>query len=139
MTIEEIKKNYSEYNDEEKMALAYLNTTGKNYIFEVDDGFVKATKFIKDGLIKVRKHPRFSYITKHSHNYLEISYVLSGSVTQILDDKKLTLNEGEILLISTSSKHELIPCGENDIMINFMILPEFFDFLYKMIDDGTIN
>ena len=36
------------------------------------------------------------------------------------------------MFLNQYTRHELLPAGENDIAINFMILPEFFDVAYSM-------
>ena len=42
------------------------------------------------------------------------------------------VGKGELLFLNQYTKHELLPAGESDIAINFMILPEFFDVTYSM-------
>ena len=42
------------------------------------------------------------------------------------------VGKGELLFLNQYTRHELLPAGENDIAINFMILPEFFDVAYSM-------
>ena len=53
-------------------------------------------------------------------------YMCSGQTTHIVNDKTIVLSEGEILLLSQNSVQEILPAGENDIAVNFIILPEFF-------------
>ena len=36
------------------------------------------------------------------------------------------------------TKHEILPAGENDIAINFMVLPEFFDVAYTMAGNNNV-
>lgn len=125
---------YREYNDEERLALEYAknheNAPYMNDLAQVMDG----RSLIRDGIIMIRKHPRFCFVSKHSHNYLEINYVLSGEVTQILDGNKLTLKQGEMVFLSRNAKHEFLPANEGDILLNFIILPEFFTFIFPFID-----
>lgn len=134
VTYEEIVKRYQEHNDEELVALKFAqennNTPYFNDLAQVIDG----RDLIREGLILIRKHPRFCYVSKHSHNYLEINYILTGEVTQVLDDTEITLKQGEMVFISTNSKHEFLPAKEGDILLNFIILPEFFDYIFPFID-----
>ena len=139
-TINDILLMYKQYNEEEMIALNYAK---KNYRAPYRNDLaqiVDARTLLKEGSISIKKHPRFCSISKHGHNYIEVSYVLSGKITQILDNDKITLHKGDIIFISPGSRHEFLPCGEDDIMINFIILPSFFDFLFPITDkNGSVN
>lgn len=134
MVYQEIVNKYQEHNEEELNALQFAkdnnNTPYFNDLAQVMDG----KTLIREGMILIRKHPRFCYVSKHSHNYLEINYILSGEVTQVLDGNKITLKQGEMVFISKNSKHEFLPAGEDDILLNFIVLPEFFDYIIPFID-----
>ena len=103
-----------------------LYTSGRDFI-------VDSRKMLNEGkLITVRTHTRFVYFPAHRHNFIEVLYVCEGSVTNIIDGKKVVVGKGELLFLNQYTKHELLPAGESDIAINFMILPEFFDVAYSM-------
>lgn len=103
-----------------------LYTSGRDFI-------VDSRKMLDEGkLITVRTHTRFVHFPAHRHNFIEVLYVCEGSVTNIIDGKKVVVGKGELLFLNQYTKHELLPAGENDIAINFMILPEFFDVAYSM-------
>ena len=88
---------------------------------------------LKEGrLIAVRTHTRFVYFPAHRHNFVEVLYVCEGSLTNIIDGKKVVVNKGELLFLNQFTKHEILKAGQNDIAINFMVLPEFFDVAYSM-------
>ena len=133
----DILDKYTKHNEEELDNLMRLKE--ENKIPQLKDlaQVVDAKTYLKEGMILIRKHPRFCYVRKHSHNYLEINYVLCGQITEILDNNKVDLNEGEMVFISKNSMHEFLPAGENDILLNFIILPEFFDFIFPFIDKNT--
>ena len=103
-----------------------LYTSGRD--FTVDSG-----KMLKEGrLIAVRTHTRFVHFPAHRHNFVEVLYVCEGSLTNIIDGKKVVVNKGELLFLNQFTKHEILKAGQNDIAINFMVLPEFFDVAYSM-------
>ena len=103
-----------------------LYTSGRDFI-------VDSRKMLDEGkLITVRTHTRFIHFPVHRHNFIEVLYVCDGSVTNIIDGKKVVVGKGELLFLNQYTRHELLPAGENDIAINFMILPEFFDVAYSM-------
>ena len=89
-------------------------------------------------LITVRKHARFFHYPKHSHNYIEMSYVYAGSMTHIIDDKKVKVKEGEIILLNRDIQHEILTTGENDIIFNFIINPVFFDYISALSDGNMV-
>lgn len=78
-------------------------------------------------LIGVRLHTRFVHVPKHMHSYVELIYVCMGSTTHLINETaKVTLEKGEILILSPYAAQEILPAGEHDIAVSFMILPEFF-------------
>ncbi len=89
----------------------------------------------KGRLIEIRPHTRFAYFPKHRHNYVEMVYMCAGTTTHIIGgSKELTLEEGDLLFLNQNVYHEILPSGEDDIAVNFIILPEFFDKPISMVE-----
>lgn len=84
--------------------------------------------------ISVRKHARFLEYPKHRHNYIELMYVYGGKMTHIIGQKEITIKEGDLLLLNQNVEHAIKYTDENDIIFNFIIKPEFLEFLSTMID-----
>lgn len=72
------------------------------------------------------KHTRFVQVPLHIHNFIELNYIYSGSCTQLIDGKKVTLEQGQICLIDTSVPHSIEPTTENDIIINILVKKDYF-------------
>ena len=109
-----------------------LYTSGRDFT-------VDSRKMLKEGrLIAVRTHTRFVYFPAHRHNFVEVLYVCEGSLTNIIDGKKVIVNKGELLFLNQFTKHEILKAGQNDIAINFMVLPEFFDVAYSMAGNNNV-
>ena len=109
-----------------------LYTSGRDFT-------VDSSKMLEEGkLIAVRTHTRFVYFPSHRHNYVEVLYVCEGSLTNIIDGKQVVVRKGELLFLNQFTRHEILPAGENDIAINFMILPEFFDVAYSMAGNNNV-
>ena len=104
------------------------------------DFTVDSKKLLEKGrLIEVRPHTRFVYFPRHRHNYVELVYMYSGTTTHIIDEQtKLVLNEGDLLFLNQSATHEILPAGSDDIAVNFIILPEFFDRSISMIEQENV-
>lgn len=88
---------------------------------------INAKKLLHSGkLITIRPHTRFVHFPEHTHDYVELVYMCTGSTTHIVNGRTIVLNEGELLFLGQNARQEILPAGENDIAINFIILPEFF-------------
>ena len=109
-----------------------LYTSGKDFT-------VDSAKMLEEGkLIAVRTHTRFVHFTSHRHNFIEVLYVCEGSLTNIIGGKQVVIEAGELLFLNQFTRHEILPAGKNDIAINFMILPEFFDVAYTMAGSNNV-
>lgn len=109
-----------------------LYTSGRGFT-------VDSEKLLARGkLITVRPHTRFAKFPKHTHNYVEIMYMCSGQTVHTVDGcGPLTLRAGELLFLNQNASHEVERAGAGDIGVNFIVLPEFFDYALTMI--GTDN
>ncbi|WP_148229429.1 AraC family transcriptional regulator [Carnobacterium sp. 17-4] len=81
---------------------------------------IREKLFYDSQSIIIRKHRRFASYPLHSHQFLEFNYMLSGQSKQIVNGEKIILKEKQVLLLDTNSKHELLPLGEKDLLINFL-------------------
>lgn len=101
---------------------------------------IDSEKLLKRGrLIEIRPHTRFVHFPEHSHNYVELVYMVSGETSHILNGTdKLTLKTGELLFLNQNATQEILPASKDDIAINFILMPEFFDVALKMLPDGDL-
>lgn len=88
-------------------------------------------------LIEMRPHTRFIHFPKHSHNYVEFVYMYQGSTTHLIDGNKVVLKEGDLLFMNQHAEQEILPAGEHDIAVNFMIMPQFFDTVLRNLDNES--
>ncbi|MFQ9511549.1 MAG: AraC family transcriptional regulator, partial [Lachnospiraceae bacterium] len=66
----------------------------------------------------------------------EIIYMVNGSTTHIINDKvKVILEKGDLLFLNQHTYHKILPAGIEDIGINFIVLPEFFDVAFSMLEE----
>lgn len=88
---------------------------------------ITGQKLLEQGkLITVRPHTRFVHFPAHTHDYVEIVYMCRGETNHIINDTPITLREGELLLLGQNTRQEILPAGESDIAVNFIVQPEFF-------------
>lgn len=133
-----LKKLYA-LTDEEKDILTGRNTVSRQ-IYTDDKNFViDRDKFILPELmINVRKHTRFIDFPLHKHNYIELQYVYKGNLTQVIDGRKITMGEGDLMMLNQEISHEIKAASRNDIIINFIIKPEFFQYIFSLTDIDNI-
>lgn len=99
---------------------------------------VDAAKLLEAGkLIQIRTHTRFVHFPVHTHNFVEMVYMCQGSTRHVINGTDVVLNEGELLFIGQSAKQEIYPAAESDVAVNFIILPEFFDYALTLMEAET--
>ncbi|MGM0922947.1 MAG: AraC family transcriptional regulator [Bacillota bacterium] len=120
-------------NDEEKMLLQQKSEVKKDlYTSQQEHFIVESEKFLSNHtMIMVRKHTRFVDFPRHKHNYIELNYVFNGKLKQTVGNERFTLKKGDLLFLNQHIEHELEACGEEDIIINFIIQPAFFSFIFS--------
>lgn len=132
-------KKFFEFTEEERSILSGGQIDKNIYSKQIKNEFViDGTNFMNNNSIYIRKHPRFCRFPKHKHNFVELNFVLNGKMRQIIDGEELTVNQGEIAFLNQHIEHEILEATEEDIIINFIMLPNFYDFVFKFLDDQNI-
>lgn len=109
-------------------------------LYTDDEDFVQVdvNKLLKMGnLISIRAHTRFIDFPEHKHGYVEIMYILKGSVTHIINGEEITLYKGDLLFLNCYASHGIRACKKDDIAVNFIIKPMFFDDALSMLDKNN--
>lgn len=97
---------------------------------------VDSKKLLESGkLIQIRRHTRFIHFPRHTHNFVEVVYMCAGQTHHVINGKDVILKEGDLLFLNQNATQEIWTAGENDIAVNFIILPEFFDCALQMIGE----
>ena len=135
----ELLEQLRKITDEEKRILNGEAEVDRDLYTSGSDFTVDSSKMLEEGkLIAVRTHTRFVHFPLHRHNYVEVLYVCEGSLTNIIDGKPVVVHKGELLFLNQFTHHEIMAAGKNDIAINFMVLPEFFDVAYSMAGNNNV-
>lgn len=93
----------------------------------------------EEGMISIYKRTRFVDYPAHSHNYLEVIYMCSGSLTQIIDNEtKLEMKKDDLLFLRQGVKHKSSVPSYDDVAIHFLILPEFLRYPLGMLTEDTM-
>ena len=90
-------------------------------------------------LITMRPHTRFAAFPPHTHNYIEIVYMCAGhTFHRVNNSPPLELKAGELLFLNQHARHGVEKAGQEDIGVNFIVLPQFFDYALDMTGTGNV-
>lgn len=130
---EDLIKALSVVTEEEQSILDGRQGIDQQIYTEKKELIVDSEKLLQKGkLIEVRPHTRFVKFPRHRHNYVEVIYMCQGTTTHYIDGNKVVLEPGDLLFLNQNSEQEILPAGETDIAVNFIILPEFFHMAFSM-------
>lgn len=132
---EELLRELKRITPEEEAILAGRGQIDRDiYISDNPDVFDSKKLMGDEKMICMRTHTRFVHFPEHRHNFIEIIYMCTGTTHHVVNGKDLILRPGELLFLNQSAVQEIFPAGENDIAVNFFILPEFLEYGLNMIE-----
>lgn len=78
----------------------------------------------------VVKSEGYESVLRHSHEFVEIVYVESGTAVQTLNYEMIHLKKGDLFVVCDDSQHSIRPtCDEKDFrVINIIFEKDFIDF-----------
>lgn len=90
---------------------------------------INSEKFIPKGHnIAFYVQPRYTDFPPHSHSFIEMVYVYSGSYEQRIHNTTIILHQGDMCLLNPNTVHSIEKAGKkDDIIINCLIRRKFFD------------
>ena len=83
--------------------------------------------------VVLRPHPRFHAFPEHTHDYVEIMYVCSGSITHVIGKKSIAVGSGELIVLGKNTKHSISASQEGDIGVNVIISSDLFEVMLNAI------
>lgn len=134
MISQEILDQLYAVTDEEQKFLDGCQDIDRGIYMEGNGNQINSSKLLATGRqITIRKHTRFVHFPKHTHDYVEVVYMVHGTTTHFVNGEKVVLQQGDLLFMGQGSVQEILPAGMDDIAINFIILPSFFDTTLELI------
>ncbi len=135
----DIIERLSQPTPEEQLILSGQLLNRENYSF-AGSFMADSRKLLKDEtLITIRQHTRFTDFPMHTHNYVEIMYMLQGSTRHTMGGGEvINLQTGELLLFNRHASHRIDRAEQNDIGVNFIVQPQFFDVALDMIQSDNL-
>ncbi len=127
MTDKRIVDKLLPITEEERKILDTNTSIDTNLYMENEGRVVNSRKLLHSGkLITLRPHTRFADFPEHTHDYVEVVYMVKGTTTHIIDGSEIILGEGELLFLAQRVSQAIKKAGKDDIAVNFIVLPEFF-------------
>ncbi|HIW84059.1 MAG TPA: AraC family transcriptional regulator [Candidatus Dorea gallistercoris] len=131
--LEEMNEQEQKILSEGKQVLDYFTKNSGDTVVDAEVVMRPMT------LIDILKQPRFVDLPRHTHNYMEVVYMCSGSTTHVIDDgTEITLNTGELLFIQQGTSHSVSAAGYHDIAVRFVIRPAFLQYPLSMLHEDTV-
>lgn len=89
---------------------------------QIIDGIMQLPNalFFNNKDIYISKHNRYADYPEHSHQFLELNFMFKGTCHQVINGKDFTLQEGDILLMDSGSRHSISALEKEDILINIL-------------------
>lgn len=84
------------------------------------------TYFPKSADVIANHHPRYSPCFFHSHDFFEISYVVTGHYDNFLSGQRLQLKAGDLSLMALRTPHAVSVFNDETIVINLMLRASTF-------------
>lgn len=114
--------------EEEQLILEGRTIIDRQLYMQGQGNTINAQKLLTAGkLITLRPHTRFIHFPEHTHDYVEVVYMCAGQTVHIVNGIRIDLHKGELLFMNQSATHEILEAGEQDLAVNFIVLPEFFN------------
>lgn len=131
---QKILEKLSVITEEEREILAGKKDINRALYMSGQGNVINSRKLIESGkLITLRTNTRFVHFPEHTHDYVEVVYMCRGESRHLVNGRPVLLSAGEMLFLSQGARHEVLPTGENDIAVNLIIMPPFFEKTLSML------
>ena len=124
---EKILERLAALSQEEKEILGGRKKIDRSLYMDGSRDVISGEKLLEKGkLIAIRPHTRFVAFPEHTHDYVEMVYMARGRSTHLVNGQRLTLEQGELLMLGQNARQAIEPAGEEDLAVNFIVRPAFF-------------
>ncbi len=90
------------------------------------DSVFPETYFPENTDVIVNRHLRYSPCFFHSHDFFELSYVVSGQGLHYLSGEKIFLKKGDLSLMSLHTPHTISAFRDDTLIVNLMLRASTF-------------
>lgn len=90
-------------------------------------------------MITLRPHTRFTPFPRHTHNYIEIMYQITGETRHwVGSSERLTLRAGEIMMLNQHASHQIEKAEMQDVAVNIIVQPAMFDMILPQLGEDSL-
>ena len=100
---------------------------------------ISSERLLRGNDIIIRTHPRIFAFPKHRHGFVEVMLVLSGSITHVIGDEAIALNEGDIIFMNKHVSHAIDETSSEDLGINLIMSDDFFRALSPELENTVFS
>lgn len=76
--------------------------------------------FLSNREVYMSKHNRYAPYPRHTHQFLELNYIVQGSCDQVINGTPYTFHNGDLLLMDVGSSHQISALQAEDLMVNIV-------------------
>lgn len=87
-----------------------------------------------DASVIILKHPNYMPLYLHSHRFVEMNYVLRGSVRENIEGRTFTLEKGNLLVLLPGFYHSIGVFDDDTTAVNLLVSRDLFSFLDERFD-----
>ncbi len=110
-TYSEMEKNFSTLTKDELKHkdgyMEYLKSRQREKKVDYVTHIFVPDSFLKSKSITTTNHDRFSLPDYHTHNFMEISYILAGTFINIIEGQEIIMNKGDISVLPPHIYHSM--------------------------------
>lgn len=124
---QELINRLCKISPEEQAILNGNPAIDRNLYMEQNSNTIHFSKLLEEGkMITIRPNTRFVHFPEHLHDYVEVVYMCTGKTRHLVNGREIILRPGELLFLGQSVTHEVFRAEEQDVAVNFIVLPDFF-------------
>ncbi len=128
----EIVKKILTITEEELKILQQTNRHKK-----VVSASIQGNSLYFDKDVSVRKSTRYVGFESHSHNFIEISIGLIGSISHSIDNTPVSIGKYDVLVMGKNVDHVIKKSNERDVALNILVNETLVNKLLDRIEKGT--
>lgn len=68
-------------------------------------------------------HTRYTNCPWHDHSFLELTFLVTGECTQLVESDTVRMQPGDLLFLAPGTHHTIEMCGEKDLLYNLLFFP----------------
>ena len=148
---EELRNFFENNYDENQEDFINIKENGKYKVFDSEKLILKfddngdytsyPNEKLKKSKFKIRKKYCNLEIPEHRHEYMEIVYILEGTMSMEIDGQNILMKKNDICIMDKNVKHSNKALSEEDLVINILLTSQVFDsvFMHLLSDDNYIS